>query len=62
MVRPDLRKDMACLPTISGPQESERDVENPEGTSSPRGSTVLVGNLVPRDWKELRPSTRILRK
>jgi hypothetical protein len=42
MVRPDLRRDMVGIPKISGPQERERkkDVEYPEGTSSPRGSTV----------------------
>jgi hypothetical protein len=42
MVRPELRRDMAGIPEISGPQERERerDVEHPEGTSSPWGSTV----------------------
>jgi hypothetical protein len=37
MVRPDLRRDMAGVPKISGPQERERNVEHPEGTSSPWG-------------------------
>jgi hypothetical protein len=45
MVRPDLRRDMAGVPEISDPQERERDVEYPEGTSSPQGSTVPSGNL-----------------
>jgi hypothetical protein len=40
MVRPDLRRDMAGVPEISGPQEREKDVEYPEGTSSPQESTV----------------------
>jgi hypothetical protein len=31
MVRPDLRRDMAGIPKILGPQERERDVEHPEG-------------------------------
>jgi hypothetical protein len=35
MVRPDLRRDMASIPEISGPQERERDVEYPEGVHSP---------------------------
>jgi hypothetical protein len=39
MVRSDLRRDMAGIPRISGPpereRERERDVEHPEGTSSP---------------------------
>jgi hypothetical protein len=47
MVRPDLRRDMASIPKISGPQERERererDVEYPEGMSSPQGSTVPGG-------------------
>jgi hypothetical protein len=39
MVRPDLRRGMAGIPEISGPQERERerDVEHPERTSSPQG-------------------------
>jgi hypothetical protein len=43
MVRPDLRRDVAGIPKISGPQGRERDVEHPEGTSSPWGSTVPSG-------------------
>jgi hypothetical protein len=43
MVRPDLRRDMAGVPEISGPQERERDVVYPEGMSSPLGSTVPSG-------------------
>jgi hypothetical protein len=75
MVRPDLRRDMVGIPEISVPlererererdrereRERERDVEYPEGMSSPWGFTVL-GNLVPMDGSELRPSTRISRK
>jgi hypothetical protein len=46
MVRPDLRRDMAEVPEISGPQErererdreGERDVEHPEGMPSPWGA------------------------
>jgi hypothetical protein len=54
MVRPDLRRDMAGIPKISGPQERERNVEHPEGTSSPWGDPqFLVGNPVPRDESEL---------
>jgi hypothetical protein len=37
MVRPDLRRDRAGVPEISGLQERERDVEHPKGTSSPWG-------------------------
>jgi hypothetical protein len=29
MVRPDLRRDTADIPEISGPQERERNVEHP---------------------------------
>jgi hypothetical protein len=43
MVRPDLRRDRAGVPKISDPQERERDVEYPEGMSSPWGSTVPSG-------------------
>jgi hypothetical protein len=37
MVRPDLRRDMAGIPEISGPQEREKNVEHLEGMSSPWG-------------------------
>jgi hypothetical protein len=37
MVRLDQRRDKADVPEISSPQERERDVEHPEGTSSPQG-------------------------
>jgi hypothetical protein len=60
MVRPDLRRGMAGIPKISVPQERV-DVVHPGGMSSSWGPTVL-GNPVPRDGSELRPSTRILRK
>jgi hypothetical protein len=43
MVRPDLRRDIVGVPEIPGPQEREHDVEYPEGTASPRGSTVPSG-------------------
>jgi hypothetical protein len=43
MVKPDLRRDMAGIPKIPGPQERERDVEYPEGTSSLCKSTVPSG-------------------
>jgi hypothetical protein len=45
MVRPDLRRDMTGIPKITGPQERERDVEYPEGMSSPQVSTVPSGDL-----------------
>jgi hypothetical protein len=60
MVRPDLRRDMVGVPEISVPQEKV-DVGHLRGTSSSLGPTVL-GNPVPRDGSEPRPSTRILRK
>jgi hypothetical protein len=60
MVRPDLRRDMAGVLEISVPQERV-DVGHPGGTSSSRGSGVL-GNPVPRDGSEPRPSARISRK
>jgi hypothetical protein len=65
MVRPGLRRDMVGVPKTSGLQEKERerDVEFPEGTSSPWGCPQsLVGNPVSRDESQLRPSARILRK
>jgi hypothetical protein len=64
MVRSDLRRDMVGVPKISGPQERER-----ERCGVPRGNVFttgdpqsLVGNPVPRDESELRPSARISRK
>jgi hypothetical protein len=52
MVRPDLRRDMAGIPEISGPQERERDVEHNTQRESLHhtqgGPQSLVGNLVPR--------------
>jgi hypothetical protein len=60
MVRPELRRDMVGVPEISVPQE-RIDVGHPGGMSSPQGPTVL-GNPVPRDGSEPRPSARILRK
>jgi hypothetical protein len=60
MVRPDLRRDMVGVPKISVPQERV-GVQHPGGMSSSLESTVL-GNPVPRDGNEPRPSTRISRK
>jgi hypothetical protein len=53
MVRPDLRRAMAGVPAISGPQERERerDVEYLEGTSSPQGSTVPSGEPSSQGWE-----------
>jgi hypothetical protein len=62
MVRPDLRRNMVVVPKISGPQERERDVEYPEGMSSPQGLQSIVGNPVPRDRSKPRPSATISRK
>jgi hypothetical protein len=50
MVRPDLRRDMAGVPEISGPQERERDVEHTtqrEHLHHWGGAQSLVGNPVP---------------
>jgi hypothetical protein len=59
IMRPDLRRDMAGIPKISGPQETEKcGTHHPEGTSSPRGgggeSTVPSGEPSFRDESELR--------
>jgi hypothetical protein len=66
MVRPDLRRDMAGVPEISGPQERESRCGAPRGNVFTRGwggcSQSLEGNPVPRDESKLRPSARILRK
>jgi hypothetical protein len=51
MVKPDLKRDMAGIPEISGPQERERDVEYSEGTSSPWGSTVPSGEPGSQEWE-----------
>jgi hypothetical protein len=51
---------MTGIPEISVPQERV-DMEHPGGTSSSLGPTVL-GDPVPRDKSEWRPSARILRK
>jgi hypothetical protein len=55
MVRPDLRRDMAGIPEISGPQEREKcGTQHPEEMSSPQGCPQsLVGNSVPKDESEL---------
>jgi hypothetical protein len=52
MVRPDLRRDMVGIPKISFPQERERNVEYPEGTSSPQGSTVPSGEPGSQGWEQ----------
>jgi hypothetical protein len=67
MVRSDLRRHMAGIPEISGPQERERKREREMWSTQReclhhRGPQSLVGNPVPGDESELRPSTRILRK
>jgi hypothetical protein len=46
MVRPDLRKDMAGIPEISGPQERERERER-EMWSTQRERLHLGGSTVP---------------
>jgi hypothetical protein len=67
MVRPDLRRDMVGVPEISGPQERERERER-EMWSTQRerllhgGPQSLVGNPIPRDKSEPRPSARMSRK
>jgi hypothetical protein len=63
MVKPDLRRDMVGVPEISGPQERESRCGAPRGNVFTMGGPQsLVGNPVPRDDSEPRPSTRILRK
>jgi hypothetical protein len=63
MVRPDLRRDMAGVPEISGPQEREREMQSTQRERLHHGGPQsLVGNLVPRDRSELRVSARISRK
>jgi hypothetical protein len=63
MVRPDLRRDMAGVPNISGSQERERGMWSTQREClHHRVPQSLVGNLVPRDGSEPRPSARILRK
>jgi hypothetical protein len=52
---------MMGVPKILVPQENIVEVELLVGMSPSQGPTVL-GNPVPRDKNELRPSTRILRK
>jgi hypothetical protein len=67
MVWPDLKRDMAGIPKISGPQEREREREM-WSTQRERphhregGPQSLVENPVPRDGSKPRSSTRILRK
>jgi hypothetical protein len=62
MVRPDLRRDMAGIPKISGPQEREKCGTSRGNIFTIGGPQSLVGNPVPQDKSELRPSTRFLRK
>jgi hypothetical protein len=63
MVRPDLRRDMAGIPKISGPQEREKNMEYPRENIFTMGHPQsLVGNPIPRDKSELQPNTRFSRK
>jgi hypothetical protein len=65
MVRPELRRYMAGVPKISGPQERERGREmwsTQREHLHHRGPQSLVGNPDPRDGSKPRPSTRISRK
>jgi hypothetical protein len=63
MVRPDLRRDMAGVPEILVPQERERKMWSTQRECLHHGGPQsLVGNPVPRDGSEPRPSARILRK
>jgi hypothetical protein len=44
MVRPDLRRDMAEVPEISGPQERERERDRGrERCGAPRGNAFTMG-------------------
>jgi hypothetical protein len=50
MVRPDLRRDMAGVPEISGAQESEREMWSTQRERLHHGGLQsLVENPVPRD-------------
>jgi hypothetical protein len=63
MARPDLRRDMVGVPEISGPQEKEREMWHTQRECLHHGGPQsLVGNPVPRDESELKPSTRISKK
>jgi hypothetical protein len=61
--RPDLRRDIVGVPDISGPQKRKREMWSTQRECLHHGgSQSLVGNPVPRDESELRPSTRIFEK
>jgi hypothetical protein len=63
MVRPDLRRDMAGVPEISGPQEREREMWSTQKECLHHGGPQsLVGIPVPREGSKPRPSNRISRK
>jgi hypothetical protein len=62
MVRPDLRRDMAYVPEIAGPQGRERCGAPRGNIFTMGGPQSLVGNRVPRDKSKLRPRARFLRK
>jgi hypothetical protein len=63
MVRPDLRRDMAGVPEISGPQERERNMWSTQREHLHHGGLQsIVGSPVPRDGSKPKPSARILRK
>jgi hypothetical protein len=53
----DLRRDMAGVPEISGPQERERNVEHPEGMSSPWGGVSTVPSGEPSSQGQERAVT-----
>jgi hypothetical protein len=60
MVSPDLRRDMAGIPEISGSQERERNVEHNTQRKClhHRGFRVLNGEPSSWDESKLQPSTR----
>jgi hypothetical protein len=60
--RPDLRRDMAGIPKISGPQEREREMwktTHRRNVLTTGMSTVPSGEPGCWDESELRPSTRV---
>jgi hypothetical protein len=61
MVRPALRRDMAGIPKILGPQERKMWSTQREHLHHGHPQS-LVGNPIPRDGSKLRPRARISRK
>jgi hypothetical protein len=53
MVRPDLRRDTAGIPKISGPQEREKCGTSRGNVFTMGGPQSLAGNSVPRDKSKL---------